>query len=222
MIWEASLALGAVGAAGWFGWARRLRRTNLLAADSPELGGAAAAVRRRELKRVLLRYQGVDGCERLAERATEQLGQVEERFRAFDRLLRSRLSPSELTFARYRTAAEQVALSVVDGLREVSDLAAGVAPTSPSEIRARLASPGQDSDRAALEQRLALVEQQQAKADALLAANEGALTSLDRVTAALAEMKTGATLASGDLEAAIAQLSELAGRAGRYSSGNVK
>jgi hypothetical protein len=172
-----------------------------------EIAGVAAwEAGLRELKHALSKLQYEAGLEKPAEQAVEQLSQAERKFRAFERLLSEKLSPSELTYGRYETAAQQVYLAVLDNLRSLSGRLQAAASTDAEYARAH----GQTD-------RLALRDQQLAAAAETLAANERALTELDRVSAAIAALVTRHGLASADLGTLVGELEELAGRARKYS-----
>ena len=177
-------------------------------AESPE------AQARKQLKHQFMKLQSVDGCESHSERASDQFTQAGERFQSFDRLLRAKLLPTELTFARYHTAGEQVVLSIMDRLGEVAQLLISIESIRPTEIREKLGG----GDDKTLRERLALAEMQQLKASELLNSNEEALTEMDQANAALTDMKTSPGLASTDLSTALARLEDLSKRAGSYSS----
>ena len=172
-----------------------------------------------ELKRRIYRLQSTDGCESRAERMIEQITRAQDRFRAFDRLLKGKLQATELTYSRYRGAAEQVFLSILDRLEDASELLESVAATQPTEAGEKLKeAEAKSEDAKPFRERLELVDQQFKKADLVLAANETGLTGLDRVNVSLTEMQTKATLAEIDYESALKQLEDLAKRAKNYSN----
>lgn len=185
---------------------------------------------RKQLKRSFMKLQAMDGCEVIAEQGLEHFVQAEQRFHSFDRVLRMKLQPTELTFSRYHGAAEQVFLSIMDRLSEVSELLASIESIRPSEVKEKLQTAqvsqvsggsegaSEEGSLKALKERLAIVTQQQDKAKNLLKANEEGLTELDRANAALTEMKTKLGMASMDFDEALKQLEELAKRAKKYSS----
>lgn len=199
--WVGSLLI-ALGA-GWF-LAARLRsmmavvETTAVQAEAPP-ENTQEEMERKNLKLQLMRLQAVDGCESLAERASEQFSRVEEHLRSFDRLLRSRIEPSERAFADYRSAAEQLSRSMIGRLREISELLSSIEAIRPSEIRTQIleklqiqSAPQDDSVRA-LKERLIVAEKHRIKAEALLNENEKARLEMDRAGAALTAMKTRST-----------------------------
>jgi hypothetical protein len=197
------------GALGFLG--RKItRRINTLELSSAEFGDPQVLAR-KTLKRQLMKLQGVDGCESLAERASDHLLQGEERFRTFDRLLRSKLQPSELTFARYHNAAENVLRSLTERLGLVAELLTSVESVRPSEVREKL------KEGKVFQERLDVLNVQLGKAETLLQANEEALTEMDRANVALTDMQTRTGLSHLELPEALKQLEELSQRAKRYS-----
>jgi hypothetical protein len=197
------------GALGFLG--RKItRRINTLELSSAEFGDPQVLAR-KTLKRQLMKLQGVDGCESLAERASDHLLQGEERFRTFDRLLRSKLQPSELTFARDHNAAENVLRSLTERLGLVAELLTSVESVRPSEVREKL------KEGKVFQERLDVLNVQLGKAETLLQANEEALTEMDRANVALTDMQTRTGLSHLELPEALKQLEELSQRAKRYS-----
>lgn len=155
-------------------------------------------------------------------RPAYQLGAITEKRDNLMSVLDERLTAGELTYARYQSTAQQVYLAVVSNLREVAIAKKSVSTINPDYIEARLAEleiEGDDdveAEVASLQDRRALATNQEAKATFLLAQNESAMTLLDRTAAALADAPIGT--APQDAEAAMAELEELADRAGRYAS----
>jgi hypothetical protein len=141
-------------------------------------------------------------------------------------VLNRRLSAGELTYGRYLGAAEQVANSVVDNLRDVDVTLRSVRSIDAEGIAARLKqlrSGGgfvreeQRREIKSLEERATLVEKQNKRVAELLAQNESALTILVDVATAVANTETEAGKTGADAEAAMAELERLAKRAGRYA-----
>ena len=155
-------------------------------------------------------------------RPAYQLGAIGEKRDNLVAVLEERLTTGELTYARYRSTAQQVYLAVISNLREVAIAKRSISTINPDYIDARLAElqvEGGEEARAeieSLQDRRALAPDQDAKATYLLAQNEAAMTLLDRTAAALADAPIG--VAPQDAEAAMAELEELADRAGRYAT----
>ncbi len=133
-----------------------------------------------------------------------------------------RMDAGELTYARYRSVAQQVYLAVISNLREVSIARRSISAIDTDYIDGRLlelmaeGDPGSHTEISTLEDRRALAVTQEAKVTYLLAQNESAMTLLDRTSTALADAPIG--LAPQDTEAAMDALKELAERANRYAS----
>ncbi len=142
-------------------------------------------------------------------------------------VLNRRLSAGELTYGRYLGAAEQVANSVVDNLRDVDVTLRSIRSIDADAIGERLnhlrrgGGPlGEEQRREikSLEERSALVDKQNKRVAELLAQNESALTILVDVATAVANTETEAGRTGADAEAAMAELERLAKRAGRYAA----
>jgi hypothetical protein len=141
-------------------------------------------------------------------------------------VLNRRLSAGELTYGRYLGAAEQVANSVVDNLRDVDVTLRSIRSIDADSIAERLnhlrrggGHLGEEQRREikSLEERSALVGKQNKRVAELLAQNESALTILVDVATAVANTETEAGRTGADAEAAMAELERLAKRAGRYA-----
>ena len=131
------------------------------------------------------------------------------------------LDPQEMTFARYLGMTEQVFLAGLDNLGRIADTLKGLSAIAVKHAERRLRelagdgvdSAAQDRESASLSERLKLVERQRARVDALLAENEGAMTQIDHVMAAIADLDTSASHATMTMESAMQELKTLAARA---------
>jgi hypothetical protein len=154
-----------------------------------------------------------------------QMGQLKAKFDAFEGLLRRKLDPQEMTYARYRGMTEQVFLGGLDNLTRISDTLKGLSAIDVAHIKRRLhviANDGvdsaqQDREAEALKERLGLLERQREAVDRWLAENEQAMTQIDHVMAAIATLDTSAGHATMDMESAMSELKTLAARAARYN-----
>jgi len=81
-------------------------------------------------------------------------------------------------------------------------------------------SKAQDQEIASLKERLALLQSQRDQVDEWLAQNETAMTQIDRVMAAIANLDTSASHATMTMESAMQELKGLADRAPRLSTGS--
>ncbi len=172
-----------------------LARKGLEAERQQKLGLDSDEEQARKIKRLLGRARYEESTAAPAERAVEQVDQAVAKMKAFKKILKSKFDSREFTYSRYSDSAGEVFLSVLASLGQVSDLLTGMAPLKSGEVF--------DSQKREVERRL---DQ-----------NEKGLAALDEVIAALSRVDTGRGLASQDLESALAQLQELAARAGKYS-----
>lgn len=153
-----------------------------------------------------------------------QLKSIQIKLANVKELLGMKLRPSELTFGRFLGAAEQVALSVLDNLNAAASLLKSAGSIEPEYINHRLAeiaakpSPGKEDEdqRQSLQTRLDLWNDQLHQVDQLMAANESAMTEMERISAAVAQWQTGRKFADRDFESAIKQLHALAAQAHEY------
>lgn len=154
-----------------------------------------------------------------------QVDRLRDKYQVFVELLRRKLDPGEMTFMRYLGMGEQVFLGGLDNLARISDAVKGSETNDADDIRQRIRtlkqdgidSQAQDQEEAALVARLALMDQQREKIFAWLAENEAAMTTLDHVMAAVAEMNTTQS-ASMKLQHAMEELERLAKRASSYGA----
>lgn len=157
--------------------------------------------RLKELKRHILKSRYLENVGDLGDRVADQMELAAGRFEKMRALLGLKFDITELTYARYYGVAEAAYLSVVDNLHAaaISLVSLDVKDTSA------------DAERQALRQ------QQLTKVRQLLTLNEKAITELERVSAALGEVKTRRGEGSQSLDAVMEQLAELAKRAKLYS-----
>lgn len=156
-----------------------------------------------------------------------QMVELSNKFKAFETLLRRKLNPAEMTFGRYLGMTEQVFLAGLDNLARISDTLKGLSAIDVKHANRRLkelASDGieskaQDREIASLRERLQLHQQQRDQIDQWLAENETAMTQIDRVMAAIANLDTSASHATMTMESAMQDLKGLADRAPRLSAG---
>ena len=154
-----------------------------------------------------------------------QLTRLEEKYRAFEELLASKLDPNELTYARYLGMAEQVFLACLDNLQRIVSAIGSVRAIDAAYLADRIGelaahrepSASQQQELKALRSRMELRQEQLAKIDQWLAQNERAMTSMDETMAAVAQMVTVQGHATTDMETAMKELQALARRASDYS-----
>jgi hypothetical protein len=157
--------------------------------------------RMKELKRHILKSRYLENVGDLGDRVADQMELAAGRFEKLRALLGLKFDLTELTYGRYLGVAEAAFLSVVDNLHTAAISLAAL------DVKDNSADP----------ERLALRQQQLTKVRQLLTLNERAITELERVTAALGEVKTRRGEGSQSLDAVMEQLTELANRAKLYS-----
>lgn len=150
------------------------------------------------LKRALARLKWEDGVSGGAERAIGQLDQLADRFEVFEKALRAKMTPGELTYERYYSTAYSVRQAVLQNLQSVL-----------LSLQSLQAIGAQDSTLKAAET---------SKLEALLKGNDTALTRLMEAAQAVSDIKTSRDSASVNLDATLQELKELAARASKYSS----
>lgn len=156
--------------------------------------------------------------------ALDQMERLQRSFTACEDLLRRKLKSGEMTFNRYLGMTEQVFLAGLDNLRQIRDALQGLATIDSRRAAQRLEeldrasrlSDAQRRERAALVERVELVQRQQGKVDVWLAENEQALTQMDHVMAAIADMETEGDQAKMDMGPAMQELQLLIERAHQY------
>jgi hypothetical protein len=126
--------------------------------------------------------------------------------KAFERTLSLKLVPTEITYARYASAANQVRDGILDQLNEVATHLTALLSMKPSE--------GETG--ATLQAREEVRAHEMAKVDELMNANELAITKLDELTSAIMDMKSLSTNHSNDLAPLLLELEDLASRAKKY------
>lgn len=157
-----------------------------------------------------------------APEAGRQLERFVEKMNAFQAVLGERLSPGELTYARFSAIAESVFLAGIDNLRSIHLALRTLQGIDEDYLARRLAAlegaqPGAAGDEAQglrnqREQATVLRERVRAR----LGQNELAMAELDRATSAVGEMQTGSNRPSLDMEAAMQELARIAQRSAEY------
>lgn len=150
-----------------------------------------------------------------------QISLLSEKFASFGRILGKKFQPEEITYARYLSIAEQVYLGALANLEKVSLTLQSIAAIDLQHIQSQIEAHKQEQDSdalQALEQRLALWKQQQAKALSLKNQNQVAMTQLDAVSARLADLDTSSKVNTLQLDDALDELKRLIERAEKYSN----
>jgi hypothetical protein len=154
---------------------------------------------------------------------TEQLDALLSKRQSLINVLERRLDAGELTYARYLSSSQQVFASALDNLHEVAVGYESISTIDEPYIARRLAEldaddsdvESADRERATLERRRELRNDQRRRIAQLLAQNEAALTALNRTTTALADVPIGKK--PEDADAAMEALEALADRATKYA-----
>lgn len=162
-----------------------------------------------------------------ADDALDQLDRLQQKFYTFEELLHEKLEQTELTFGRYMGMTEQVYLASLDNLKSIADMIKGTSAIDERRVKRRLAkltkndnlSKTEQSEVNALQERLQLLHGQQQKIQDRLSKNEQAMTKIDKVMAAIADMNTGDkdNQAKMDIEDAMKELTILAEKAKDYN-----
>lgn len=148
-----------------------------------------------------------------------QLKSFEAKYRNFTDILDRKLEPTELTYIRFVTAAEQVMLGGLDNLEKVTLLTKSVSAIDAKYIEREITrlkgrvDPDATERTEALRARRELLHSRITEASNLHRKNETALTQLDAVTAAVAEADTQTGRADVALEVALKDLQRLTERA---------
>lgn len=167
----------------------------------------------------------VKGVEELVEQASVQCAQVLERISRVRDVLAEKLSPSELTNARFAGTAEQLSLAILDNLERVQHILLSL-PRDHETTKRRLAelgrvkklTPEQEGVRDAFTERKEVYDRQLERVAALLGQNETALTNLDAAVATLAELDTKRGEADVDLKSALREMEEITRRLKAFSA----
>lgn len=153
--------------------------------------------------------------------ASRQLERIAEKIGTFQAVLTERLSPQELTFARFSAIAEAVFLAAIDNLRAIHLSQKTLQAIDEKYIAERLhqlgGGKGDDSPESkGLQDQLAQAATLHQRVKARLGQNEQAMAELDRATAAVGEMRTGSDRPTLDMETAMQELARIAQRSADY------
>ena len=168
-----------------------------------------------KLKKELQQVESVTGI--------KQLELLEVKYHNFEEILSSKLSPTEMTYSRYLSMAEQVYLAVLDNLDKVFLTLKSISAVDKTHLNQRLSilekesSSTTEKEKETLNRRLNLYEQQQNRTAEIILANERALTELDEVSAKMASVQMNKGRAELDLDIAMEELRHLAERTDRYA-----
>ena len=155
-----------------------------------------------------------------------QLRLLRDKLESLTQVLKRRLDSGEMTYGRYLGMAQEVYGSALDNLHEVAVALRSVSTIDPGYLHKRLGELERERQRSddherelkALRDRGMLLEDTNKRVTQLMAQNESALTVIDQTSAALAATRTEQGHATLDAETAMAELEQLAGRAGKYAA----
>jgi len=146
----------------------------------------------------------------------------------FEEILHEKLDETELTFSRYMGMTEQVYLACLDNLKHIADVKKSLSAINEDSVEKRLTelransslSSTETKELDALLERIEILETQQEKIQVKLSENEQAMTKIDKVMIAIAEMNTGTSdkQANMHIEDAMRELTFLAERAKDYNT----
>lgn len=155
-----------------------------------------------------------------------QISLLRDKLGNLSEILKRRLDSGELTYGRYLGMAQEVYGAALDNLYDVAVALRSVSTIDVDYIGKRLqeldreGDPTADQEREykALHERNALLEDQTRRVAQLMAQNESAMTVIDQTAAALAATRTSPGHAKLDADTAMAELEQLAARAGKYAA----
>ncbi|MFP4474316.1 MAG: hypothetical protein ACLFOY_02085 [Desulfatibacillaceae bacterium] len=188
---------------------------------------------RDKLRRELLACRGLSGVDdpvdNIVRQGMTQFSRIQDKLGNVRQILDDKLDPREMTYSRFLGTAEQASLSVLDNLKGVVYHLKSASSIDANYVEDRLRDlagkekleelSGEDREqKAALEERRTLREEQLKKARTLLARNEAALTEMEKISAAVAEWDSGGKFARMDFESALERLQEMAKGAHEYNS----
>lgn len=152
--------------------------------------------------------------------ASRQLERISGKIAAFQGALTERLSPQEVTFARFSAIAEAVFLAAIDNLRAIHLSLKTLSAIDEKYIGERLAqlkgAPGDSPEVKGLQEQLAQAATLHERVKARLGQNELAMAELDRATTAIGEMRTGGERPTLGMETAMQELARIAQRSADY------
>jgi hypothetical protein len=154
-----------------------------------------------DLKRRLSRLAYSEGLESLGERALGQFETLQGQNKKFEKLLLEKFSPSEVTFERYQSAAQEVREVLCSHLSQIEQelrSVSGIGPDAPAES-------------------LALRSRVTQRAETVLKENETAVSQMDQLMASIAEVVTDARAKKASFESMLDQLQSISERAEKYS-----
>lgn len=165
----------------------------------------------------------VDATEH-AQQALQQLRLIQDSFGNFKSILSAKLDSREITFHRFLVSAEQVNLSMLDNLQNISTRLKSIGAIDPDYIRKRIEVLDQlkkieatdENERETLKARKTIRDEQLSRVNELLTYNEQALTQLAKANSAIVDMRGKGGHTSMELDTATLELEEIAQRAKKF------
>ncbi len=209
---------GAVTAVG--GWAFQYfgRRENYSQAYFADLHARLSREKKQKLSKLRKELKQVE-----SHQGIKQLELLDVKYRNFEEILGSKLEPTEMTYSRYLSIAEQVYLAVLDNLDKVFLTLKSISAVDKEHLAHRLKALENDQsalaekEKETLTRRQLLHQQQLDRSADMILANERALTELDEVTAKIASVQMNKGRADLDLDIAMEELRRLAERSDKYA-----
>ncbi len=160
------------------------------------------------------------------DKGATQLRLLRNKLESLTQVLKRRLDSGEMTYGRYLGMAQEVYGAALDNLHEVAVALRSVSTIDAGYLRKHLADLERERQRSddherelkALRDRGALLEDTNRRVSQLMAQNESAMTVIDQTSSALAATRTAKGHATLDAETAMAELEQLARRAGKYAA----
>lgn len=179
-----------------------------------------------ELQRAKLERLADDFADMDFPQGGAQIRLLRDKLASLKEILQRQLDSGEITYSRYLGMAQEVFGAAIDNLYEVGVVLRSVSTIDVNYIRDRLLELDSGGEKAshhereyqALQERTALLEDQTRRVAELMAQNESAMTIIDRTAAALAATRTSQGMSKLDAETAMAELEQLAKRAGKYAA----
>lgn len=179
-----------------------------------------------KLQRSKLEQLAADFADMEFPQGSTQIRLLQDKLSSLTEILQRQLDSGEITYSRYLGMAQEVFGAAIDNLHEVDVVLRSVSTIDVNYIRDRLLeldrggqkSSHHEREYQALQERTALLEDQTKRVAELMAQNESAMTVIDRTAAAMAGTRTGQGMSKLDAETAMAELEQLAKRAGKYAA----
>lgn len=179
----------------------------------------------RFLEKEFEKFKSINGIENFCEQSLHQFRTIQDKFQILQNFLSGKLNEGELTFSRYLGASEQIYLSILDNLAEISNLLKGIACSDDGnylEKRIRELKKNEslnDADKKelkAIEERRNIRDGRIKKINVLITKNEEAITQCDGALVAVNDMKKRG-MAEVDMDTALRELEKIAQNCRRYS-----